>query len=113
VRTDRHQNAPYGLEGGEKGAHAGLRLIRADGSHEDFFGPFLVNVQKGDMLQVNLPSGGGFGDPLERDPAHVLRDVAEGKVSVKHAAAAYGVVIDDQVSGVRQAETEALRASRR
>ncbi len=113
VRTDRHQNAPYGLEGGEKGAHAGLRLIRADGSHEDFFGPFLVNVQKGDMLQVNLPSGGGFGDPLERDPAHVLRDVAEGKVSVKHAAAAYGVVIDDQISGVRQAETEALRASRR
>ena len=113
VRTDRHQNAPYGLEGGEKGAHAGLRLIRADGSHEDFFGPFLVNVQKGDMLQVNLPSGGGFGDPLERDPAHVLRDVAEGKVSIKHAAAAYGVVIDDQKSGVRQAETEALRASRR
>jgi N-methylhydantoinase B len=113
VRTDRHQNAPYGLAGGETGCHAGLRLIRADGGHEDFFGPFLVDVRKGDMLQVNLPSGGGFGDPLERDPAHVLRDVQEGKVSVGHAAEAYGVVIDEKASAILQAETDALRASRR
>jgi len=113
VRTDRHQNAPYGLEGGETGSHAGLRLIRASGGHEDFFGPFLVDVRKGDMLQVNLPSGGGFGDPMERDPAHVLRDVKEGKVSVRHAAEAYGVVIGGQAPAVLRAETEALRASRR
>ena len=55
----------------------------------------------------------GFTLWLERDPAHVLRVVMEGKVSVGHAAAAYGVVIDEPGQGVLQAETDELRASRR
>ena len=50
---------------------------------------------------------------MERDPAHVLRDVKEGKVSGRHAAEAYGVVIGGQAPAVLRAETEALRASRR
>ena len=112
VRTDRHRNAPYGLNGGAKGSHSRLVLKRAEGADEEFFQPFLATVYKGDMLEVNLPSGGGFGDPMDREPGDVLRDVMEGKVSIAHAAEAYGVVINDAGASVMQAETEALRASR-
>ena len=44
-------------------------------------------------LEVSSPGGGGFGDPLERDPERVLRDVRDGVVSVEAARDFYGVVI--------------------
>ena len=44
-------------------------------------------------LVVSSPGGGGFGDPLERDPEQVLRDVRDGVVSVQAALERYGVVI--------------------
>ncbi|MDP6689014.1 MAG: hydantoinase B/oxoprolinase family protein, partial [Alphaproteobacteria bacterium] len=89
--------------------HSRLVLRRAEGEDEEFHGPFLANVHKGDMLEVNLPSGGGFGDPMDRDPALVQRDVAEGKVTVAHAAAAYGVAIDPDTQRILERETADLR----
>ena len=44
-------------------------------------------------LVVSSPGGGGFGDPLDRDPARVLRDVRDGVVSVEAARRFYGVVV--------------------
>ncbi|MDP6344242.1 MAG: hydantoinase B/oxoprolinase family protein [Alphaproteobacteria bacterium] len=110
VRSDRHDFAPYGLNGGLPGAHARLRLIRADGTVEEFFSQFLATVRKGDVLEVGLASGGGHGDPLEREPQRVLHDVIEGKVTVPHAADAYGVVIAGEPPMILAAETAALRA---
>src|SRR5262249_56969188 len=50
-------------------------------------------LQAGDVFRLDTPGGGGYGDPLRRDPARVLADVREGDVSVAAAAARYGVVI--------------------
>ena len=86
VRSDRHDFAHYGLNGGDPGAHSKLRVTRADGTEEAHFAHFMTTVQPGDRLEVRLPSGGGFGDPLERDPYAVLRDVLELKISIEHAA---------------------------
>jgi len=44
----------------------------------------------GDVLRVMSPGGGGYGDPRERDPAAVKRDLAEGKISAAVARAIYG-----------------------
>ena len=44
-------------------------------------------------LVVSSPGGGGFGDPLDRDPDLVLRDVRDGVVSVEAAEERYGVVV--------------------
>jgi N-methylhydantoinase B len=52
---------------------------------------------------------GGWGDPLERDPKLVLKDVRDEKVSVKRAREAYGVVINEAAMEVDIAETEKLR----
>ncbi|MSO75786.1 MAG: hydantoinase B/oxoprolinase family protein [Alphaproteobacteria bacterium] len=50
-------------------------------------------LRPGDWVQVRTPGGGGYGDPRQRDPAAVQRDVAYGRISVEAARAEYGVVL--------------------
>jgi N-methylhydantoinase B len=50
-------------------------------------------VPAGTAIRIRTTGGGGWGDPLERDPALVARDVRWGKVSLEAAAADYGVVL--------------------
>ena len=47
-----------------------------------------------DILYMRMSSGGGYGDPLEREAERVLRDVEDGIVSRHDARALYGVVIE-------------------
>jgi N-methylhydantoinase B len=57
------------------------------------------------------PCGGGYGDPLARDPRRVLDDVLDGLVSEKNAREQYGVVVKD--GEVDSKSTERLRAEMR
>ena len=50
-------------------------------------------ARSGDRVTMIGPCGGGYGDPLQRDPDLVLEDVRDGYISVDQAAADYGVVI--------------------
>jgi N-methylhydantoinase B len=54
-------------------------------------------VPAGTLIRIRTTGGGGWGDPLKRDPALVARDVRWGKVSVAAAAADYGVVLTGPV----------------
>jgi N-methylhydantoinase B len=67
-------------------------------------------VKRGDVFRYVLPGGGGWGDPLERDPQAVLRDVRNELVSAALAAEEYGVVVDTAAWQVDDAATEARRA---
>ena len=67
-----------------------------------------------DALYVRSDGGGGFGDPLEREPARVKADIEAGMVSADVAASVYGVVmasgaVDEEATRARR---EALRAAR-
>ncbi len=53
--------------------------------------------------------GGGYGDPLEREPDQVLRDVAEGYISRNAAREDYGVVLTEDGASVDPAATAELR----
>ena len=64
----------------------------------------------GDVIAYAFQGGGGYGDPLERAPAAVARDVDTGFVSAAAAAAVYGVVIDD-AGAVDEPGTVARRAA--
>ena len=68
-------------------------------------------LSPGDLLYLHWQGGGGYGDPLRREPSLVARDHAEGKVTAAAAEAAYGVVLRDGIAD--EAATESLRASRR
>jgi N-methylhydantoinase B len=72
------------------------------------------SIDKGpgcEVFMMTCPGGGGYGDPLERDPEAVARDVAAGVVSPAAARSAYGVVLTD--GGVDSAATEAERGRQR
>ena len=61
------------------------------------------------MFRHDQPGPGGWGDPLERDPARVLADVRNELVSLRSAREDYGVVIDTATWIVDEAATSAMR----
>ena len=64
-------------------------------------------------VMVSTGGGGGWGDPLERDPARVRHDVVEEYITVEAAHADYGVVIDAKTMMVDDEATRELRARMR
>ncbi|HEY3169328.1 MAG TPA: hydantoinase B/oxoprolinase family protein, partial [Candidatus Binatia bacterium] len=68
------------------------------------------DIGKNDVLYMRMSSGGGYGDPLEREPERVFNDVEAGIVSREEAQEIYGVVIDGTASRLNLAATEKLRA---
>ncbi|MEM8728445.1 MAG: hydantoinase B/oxoprolinase family protein [Pseudomonadota bacterium] len=109
IHDDRWLTYPWGVNGGEPGMRSTKRLVRADGTEENIASKCdRIAVQPGDILYFNTWGGGGWGDPLERDPALVLKDVARGLVTVS-GAERYGVVIAQ--GKVDDKATESLRKS--
>ena len=80
-----------GRDGGQPGANGRLSLA----SGEVFKAKGFQTIPAGERLVVEMPGGGGFGDPKKRDRKKVERDVRLGLVSKAQAKAAYGVEGDD------------------
>ena len=98
IHDDRWLTYPWGVNGGKPGMRSTKLLVRADGSEEYIPAKCEdVKVQKGDLLYFNTWGGGGWGDPLQRDPAIVASDVAKKLVSAE-GARRYGVVLNDDLT---------------
>lgn len=112
LRSDKRDFPPHGLEGGLAGAGPS-NLVNP--GPEQISLPVLVTeavtLKRGDVFCHITPSGGGRGSPLERDPALVLEDVLEGKVSPSRASDSYGVVVVPDGRGYR-IDTEATEQRR-
>jgi N-methylhydantoinase B len=61
----------------------------------------LDKLKKGDVVSLRLPGAGGYGEPRDRDPQAVLRDVRDGKVSIEQAKVDYNIVIDPQTLEIK------------
>jgi N-methylhydantoinase B len=102
ANADRHVLPPPGLFGGCEGMVNRFSIIRdgQDRTFKEWFGTpsrsKFSNVQAavGDVLAVTQGGGGGYGDPLERDPALVARDLRDEYVSPERARTDYGVAVD-------------------
>jgi len=68
-----------------------------------------VRLHPGDVIQLQTPGGGGYGNPLERDIALVVRDVQREYISQETARQVYGVVFKDNAAEVDLDATQALR----
>jgi N-methylhydantoinase B len=94
IHDDRWFTYPWGVNGGKPGQRARKILEKPDGSSrivpnkQDS-----LDVEEGDILHFITWGGGGWGDPLEREPALVAKEVRQGLVTVA-GARAYGVVCD-------------------
>jgi N-methylhydantoinase B len=109
--TDRQKFAPFGLFEGRSGDKASTILNPGPGEEE--FGAKEVRVlRRGDLLSFRLAGGGGYGNPLDREPERVAKDVIGGYVSIDGAAHFYGVVISEDHTPDLPA-TEVLRSKLR
>ena len=89
LTAERVNTPPQGLNGGHPGGAAKVgtrkgKKIRPKGQQ---------TIEAGDSVVLEISGGGGYGDPLERDPGRVAQDVAAGLVSARQARDVYGVVL--------------------
>jgi len=109
VHDDRWFVPPWGVNGGHPGMRARKVLERADGTTEIVGNKVEdVPVKEGDLLHYITWGGGGWGDPLDRDPELVGLEIRQGLVTPE-GAKHYGVVADEN-GVIDSAATEALRA---
>jgi N-methylhydantoinase B len=111
VRSDKRDHPPHGLFGGKTGApsmsiletQAGARVLPVLTTEP-------IPMRRGDLFRHVIAGGGGYGDPLEREPERVLKDVIAGKVTSAHAAEAYGVIVTEEAKPlIDHAATAACR----
>jgi len=108
VRSDRRDFRPYGLYGGAPGKPS-MNYLNPDGENRPLPSKLTMTIRRGDVFRHEVAGAGGWGDPLERDPAMVLRDVRNELVSLASARANYGVVLAGKPLAIDEMATRALR----
>ena len=111
VLSDRAVLPPFGVAGAGPAAPVKVSL-RRDGAEVDFATPGKVTgvaIRAGDIVVMQSAGGGGYGDPLAREPDRVRDDVLAGYVSPERARLGYGVVLAPS-GEVDVATTQAERA---
>lgn len=107
---ERTKCPPWGLLGGDPGAVGAARVERANGlPSESVTKRTRYPIVPEDRVVFLTAGGGGWGDPLERDPQAVAHDISEGYISPEKASD-YGVVLDRATGVVDLKATEVLRA---
>lgn len=115
--SDRAVVPPFGVAGGGVSAAVKVSLVR-DGRPIEFDTPGKVTgypIREGDVVVMESAGGGGFGDPLTRDPERVRHDLRAGHITPERARDGYGVVlradgtVDAAATGVRREELQRAR----
>jgi N-methylhydantoinase B len=117
VTCDRAIIPPWGTLGGGSAAPILNYIERAGGGRTEFHLGKISSypLRRDDRLTLQAAGGGGYGDPLERDPVAVCEDVLDGYVSAERAASTYGVVVRHDGTydeALTQEQRRALRAAR-
>lgn len=110
IEGDGNLFAPQGLFGGRAGATG--RLVLNPGTEGEADLPSMLpyrTFKAGEVLRTVSPCGGGYGDPMLRDPQMVLDDVLDGHLTVDQARSEYGVVIDAATHQLQAPETKEQR----
>jgi N-methylhydantoinase B len=85
LSTERVKHPCFGVVGGESGRNGAVRR-----NGETVFPKGKITLEPGDRLELELPGGGGWGNPAERPRELVESDLRQGLVSAEHARIAYG-----------------------
>ena len=116
LSSDAETSLPDGLLGGMSGL-PGRKYLYPDTPQEERLYRKITNfhMPRGTVVSFQTPGGGGYGDPLEREPELVLMDVLDGHVSRESALHDYGVVITDDDhfdSAATRNKRKTIRANR-
>jgi N-methylhydantoinase B len=112
IHDDRHLTQPWGILGGRPASCSEKWLVRKDGSRQPLPSKVdNVRVYAGDRVIFRTAGGGGWGDPLERDPMRTRNDVARKLMTETKAREDYGVVLTGAGLDVDRRATDELRDS--
>ena len=114
ITSDCNHFAPKGVRGGHDGVLATAFLIDDAGREEKLPNVVQLELKPGQWIRGHESSGGGYGDPRERDPDRVRHDVLEGWETIERAREVYAVALTGSVADetlvVDAAATDRLRA---
>ena len=105
---ERSKTPAWGLFGGRAGKIPNVRIQHPNKTLENKLKVNAQPLKKGTVITGMSGGGGGFGNPLSRDPKKVLNDVANKFVSMNNAKKLYGVVINKNNS-INYTQTKKLR----
>lgn len=94
---DRHYDPPKGIWGGKDGETGSLTLNFGIEKEKKLHAKVTnYKINRGDRLLIKTPSGGGYADPIERNPESVLADVLDEFITLETARNVYGVEINQE-----------------
>ena len=102
------KSPPWSVAGGDEGRPNEIVLNPGTAREEKKAGSYNL-LDAGEVLANNTGGGGGYGNPFDRDPERVWRDVRNGFVSVAAAASDYGVILDEDTLSVDHPATTRRR----
>jgi len=113
TRMENTVVAPYGVAGGRAGRTGRITLNPGTPEERELvaLGDGIV-LKRGDLLRLETCGGGGWGDPLERDPERVRTDVARGFITARGAFEDYGVALDPATLDLDKTTTDEERRRR-
>ncbi|MGD9765177.1 MAG: hydantoinase B/oxoprolinase family protein [Candidatus Binatia bacterium] len=110
----QESDPPWGIFGGHDGVNARVTKNIGEAGEEPWPAKFTgYRLQAGDSICIEVPNSGGYGNPLDRDPALVAADVLDGFTTVELAERDYAVILDPTTLAFDAAATDRLRAERR
>lgn len=113
VSIGRHKFPPWGVAGGYKGTPNYCVIYKKGESERIVRKVAAEKLRKSDLVSLRSGGGGGWGDPLERDPELVRWDVKNEYITIETAREVYGVVINPETLEVDWEATEKLRKEKR
>ena len=114
VRMDNVKFPPWGMNGGQ-GGRPGRVILNAGTDKEEILPTISdsITLKQGDVLRFETGGGGGWGNPFDREPERVQKDVSNGMVSLRGAEEDYGVVLNPDTLVINEEATKVLRADSR
>jgi N-methylhydantoinase B len=113
TRMENTLVAPYGVAGGRAGRTGRITLNPGTPEARELLAlGDGIGLKRGDLLRLETCGGGGWGDPLERDPERVRQDVARGFITGHGAFEDYGVVLDAATLDIDKTATDEERRRR-
>ena len=91
--TERSVSRPWGLEGGQEGGNASIKIYRDGKLISDNPKPRNVALKTGDIIEMVTAGAGGYGPVAERDPELLRKELREGIINEKWLEEA-GIVLD-------------------
>jgi N-methylhydantoinase B len=87
----RSKHPPWPLNGGLPGSPNYVEIHRRDGRREQHTAVTAIELGEGDLIRIHTGNGGGYGNPLDRQPELIMEDVRNGFVTVEEATSVYGL----------------------